>query len=215
VVNYLSRVADADSTVAEIERAGGQAYAFRADVSDEAQVKQLIHFTLHQFGRLDILVCNAGIVRDALLGVMRAQDWDAVIQTNLRGVFLPIREVLPTMMVQRSGNIVTLSSIAAEKGGEGRTNYAASKGAINALTLSLAIEVAHRGIRVNAVAPGIISTEMTERIRGLDDRDLRNQIPLRRFGEPEEVARAVRFLASPDASYITGQILKVTGGLGV
>jgi len=215
VVNYLNRHLEAHSVVAEIQRAYGQAHAFAADVSDEDQVKQLVQFALQQFSRLDILVCNAGIVRDYLLGAMRVQDWDAVIHTNLRGVFLPIREVLPTMMGQRSGSIIAVSSVAAEKGGRGHANYAASKGAINAMTRCLAIELAPRGIRVNAVAPGIILTDMTERIRSFGTQDLKSQVPLKRFGQPEEVARAVRFLASADSSYITGQILNVAGGFGI
>jgi 3-oxoacyl-[acyl-carrier protein] reductase len=154
-------------------------------------------------------------VRDSLLAAMKADDWDGVIRTNLRGAFLTIREVLPGMIRERFGSIIAVSSIAARRGGRGHANYAASKGGIDAMTRSLAIELAPRGIRVNAVAPGVISTVMTERIRAFAEKDLIAQIPLKRIGTPEEVARAVRFLASPDASYITGHVLEVTGGFGV
>ena len=215
MVNARSRSVEADSVVTEIQNAGGQAEFFAADVAHEEQAKQLVQCTLQKFGRLDILVCNAGIVRDYLVGAMTVPDWDAVISTNLRGAFLSVREAIPVMMAQRSGSIILLSSIAAERGGRGHANYAASKGGINAMTRSLAIELAPRGIRVNAVAPGIILTKMTDRIRTFAEDELQKQIPLKRFGEPEEVARAVRFLASRDASYITGHILDVTGGFGV
>jgi 3-oxoacyl-[acyl-carrier protein] reductase len=164
---------------------------------------------------VDILVCNAGVTRDQLLGSMKLEDWESVMEVNVRGVFLTIREVLPHMMAQRSGAIVALSSVAAERGGRGHSNYVASKGAVNAMIRSLAIELAPRGIRVNAVAPGIIITDMTTRIRTFAEDELKTQVPLKRFGEPREVARAVCFLASPDASYITGVVLHVTGGFGV
>lgn len=215
VVNYRTRADDAAATVEEIRNGGGRAEVFAADVADEAQSRALATFAIRTFGRLDVLVCNAGIVRDQLLGAMKAEEWDDVMRTNVRGVFLTIREALPQMMSQRSGSIIALSSVAADKGGRGHANYVASKGAINALTKSLAIELAPRGIRVNAVAPGVIETEMTERVRTFGEAEIKAQIPLKRYGKPEDVARAVRFLASPDAGYITGQVLHVTGGFGV
>jgi len=215
IVNYRSKREDADAVVAEIGAAGGRAEAFAADVGSEDDARALLAHLIGQYGRLDILVCNAGIVRDQLLGAMKADDWDTVMQTNVRGVFLSIREALPQMMSQRAGSIIALSSVAAERGGRGHANYVASKGAINAMVKSLAVELAPRGIRVNAVAPGIIVTEMTGRIRTFAEPQIQAQIPLKRLGKPEEVARAVRFLASPDASYITGEILHVTGGFGV
>ncbi len=215
IVNYRNNREQADSVVASILAGGGRAETFKADVSSEAEVKALVDFSIRTFGRLDILICNAGIVRDQLLGAMKLDEWESVMQVNLRGVFLAIREAIPYMLSQRSGSIVMLSSIAAERGGRGHANYVASKGAINALTRSMAVELAPRGIRVNAVAPGIIVTDMTSRIRNYSLDDIKKQIPLSRLGEPEDVARAVRFLASPDASYITGQILSVTGGFGV
>ena len=215
VVNCRSRMAEAESVVEEIRAAGGQAEAFAADASSEADVRSMVQFALRRFQKIDVLVCNAGVVRDSLTGAMKLEDWETVIATNLRGVFLSIREVLPCMMHQRSGAIIALSSIAAERGGRGHANYAASKGGINAMTRSLAVELAPRGIRVNAVAPGIILTEMTNRIRSFADQELKTSIPMGRYGRPEEVATAVRFLASAEASYITGQVLHVTGGFGV
>jgi len=215
VVNSRHSREEADGVAAAIRRTGGRAECFAADVSSEPEVRDLIAFCIRAFGQIDILVCNAGIVRDQLLAAMKLEDWESVMQVNLRGVFLTMREVVPHMMSKRSGSIVALSSIAAERGGRGHSNYVASKGAINAMVRSLAVELAPRGIRVNAVAPGVILTEMTDRIRNYARDEIKKQIPLQRFGEPEEVARAVRFLASPDASYITGQILSVTGGFGV
>ncbi len=215
VVNYRSKREQADAVVAEIRAAGGRAESFGADVGIEKDARALLAYLIGNYGRLDILVCNAGIIRDQLLGAMKTDDWDDVMQTNVRGVFLSIREALPQMMSQRAGSIIALSSIAAERGGRGHANYVASKGAINAMVKSLAVELAPRGIRVNGVAPGIIVTEMTNRIRTFAEAEIQAQIPLKRLGKPEEVARAVRFLASPEASYITGEILHVTGGFGV
>ena len=215
IVNYRSRSEDAQGVVDTIRANGGRAEAYAGDVSSEADVRALVRFTIQTFGRIDILIANAGITRDLLLGAMKLEDWECVMDTNVGGVFLCIREVLPYLMSQRSGSLILLSSIAAERGGRGHANYAASKGAINAMAKSLAIEFAPRGIRVNVVAPGIILTDMTTRIRNFAEDEIKAMIPMKRMGEPEEVARAIRFLASPDASYITGIVLEVTGGFGV
>ncbi len=215
VVNYLSRKEDAETVVAEIQRQGGRAIAFQADVTDESAVRRLVRTAAQQFARIDILIANAGIVRDQLIAAMTLEQWETVIQSHLRGAFLCIREVLPTMMAQKSGNIIALSSIAADHAGRGHANYVAAKGGINALTRSLAVELAPKGIRVNAVSPGVILTDMTKRVRNLANDEILAQIPLRRFGEPRDVARAVCFLASDEASYITGEVLHVTGGFGL
>lgn len=215
VVNYKDRKDDAEAVVEQIKSGGGTAFAFQADVTSEADVRKLVDFTIRQFSRIDILVCNAGIVRDQLVAVMSLDDWESVIGTHLRGTFLCVRETTPYFMSQKSGSIVTISSIAADKAGRGHANYAAAKGGINALTRSLAIELAPKGIRVNAVSPGVILTDMTKRIRNLAEKEIIGMIPLKRLGEPEEVAIAVRFLASKEAAYITGEVLHVTGGFGL
>jgi 3-oxoacyl-[acyl-carrier protein] reductase len=214
VVGYRAAEAEAAAVVAEIVGAGGRARAVRADVTSEADVRRLVAETLQAFERVDVLVCSGGIVRDRLAAAMTTDDWDAVIAANLRGPFLCVRECVPPMMAQKSGSIVLLSSVAADRGGRGHCNYAASKGGINAMVRALAVELAPKKIRVNAVAPGVIVTDMTQRIRDAAEAEILAQIPLRRYGQAEEVARAVRFLASADASYVTGEVLHVTGGMG-
>jgi 3-oxoacyl-[acyl-carrier protein] reductase len=214
-VNYRQAREAAGAAVRRIVDAGGRAVALQADVTCESDVRRLVAATLAGFSRLDILVCNAGLVRDQLAAAMTRENWEAVIATNLLGPFLCIREVLPTMMASKSGSIVVMSSVAADHGSRGHCNYSAAKGGVNAMVRSLAVELAPKRIRVNAVSPGIIPTDMTRRIRDLAGDDIVAQIPLRRFGEPVEVARAVRFLASSEASYITGEILHVTGGFGL
>jgi 3-oxoacyl-[acyl-carrier protein] reductase len=215
VVNYRATPEEAQAVVDEIVGAGGQAVACQADVSVEADVHRLVSSTVRQFGRLDLLVANAGTVRDQLLGAMTLDHWETVIATNLRGPFLCAREALPFLMRQRSGNIICLTSIAADRAGRGHGNYVAAKGGLNSLVRSLAVELAPKRIRVNAVSPGVILTDMTERVRGLAGDEILGQIPLGRFGRPEDVARAVCFLASDDADYITGEVLQVTGGFGL
>jgi 3-oxoacyl-[acyl-carrier protein] reductase len=215
VVNYLQAAGEAESAVKEIVAHGGQAIAVQADVTDEAAVRQMVRTAVRRFGRLDLLVANAGVVRDQLLGAMTLDQWEVVIATNLRGPFLCIREALPFMMSAGSGNVVCLTSIAADRAGRGHGNYVAAKGGVNALVRSLAVELAPKRIRVNAVSPGVIHTDMTRRVRELAEEELLSQIPLRRFGSPEEVAAAVCFLASDDANYITGEVLHVTGGFGL
>jgi 3-oxoacyl-[acyl-carrier protein] reductase len=215
VVNYLQSEAEAAAVAATIVSGGGEADVCRADVTEEAEVRQLVRFTVKRFGGVEVLVANAGTVRDQLLAAMTGEQWDIVLATNLRGPFLCIREVLPFMMRAKSGSIVCLSSIAAEKAGRGHANYVASKGGVNAMVRSLAVELAPKRIRVNAVAPGVIVTNMSERVRDAAGEDILGDIPLMRFGVPEDVAAAVSYLASDEAAYVTGEILHVTGGFGL
>ena len=215
VVNYAGRVDKAEETVELIREAGGECLAVQADVSQTADVDRLIKTTLDYFGKIDILVNNAGITRDSLLLRMKEADWDAVLATNLKGVFLCTKAVSKGMLKQRSGVIVNISSVVGLAGNAGQANYAAAKAGIIGFSKSIAKEFAARGIRVNVVAPGYISTDMTETLaEGLQTEVLR-AIPLGRLGKPEDVAKVVRFLVSPEASYITGQTLCVDGGMEI
>lgn len=184
----------------------------KLDVRDAAACAAFAEKVFDRTGRIDLLVNNAGVIRDNPLGALEPEDVRAVLETNVEGTFNMTRAVVPFMISQRRGKIVNLSSVSGEKGGRGQTNYAASKGAINAFTRALAVEVAPRGITVNAVAPGVIETEMSQAVRELAGDQIKSRILLRRFGRPEEVAHAVWFLASRYADYITGQILPVDGG---
>ncbi len=186
-----------------------------ADVADAEQAAGLIERVLAALGRVDVLVNNAAISRDALLLEMSAKSWDEVFAVNARGVFNCIRAVVPHMIERREGSIVNVSSVVADLGTLGASNYAASKGAVNSLTRSAAVELARFGIRVNAVAPGVVETRLMERVLGKRRQRLLERIPLGRFAEPEEVANAVLFLASDRASYITGEVLRVAGGMGL
>ena len=215
IVNYRRNAELAEQVVQEIRGMGREAHAFQADVADEMAVRRLVRFTEAKFQRVDVLIVNAGIARDQLAASMTLQQWEEVIQTNLQGAFLCIREVIPGMILEKSGSIVCISSIAADRGGRGHVNYVASKGGLNAMVPSLAVELAPKGIRVNAVSPGVILTDISQRVRDLAEDEILAQIPLKRFGLPEEVARAACFLASSEAGYITGEILHVTGGFGI
>ncbi len=186
---------------------------FKADVSKKEEVKALVDYTVREYGTVDILVNNAGMIIDKLILDMEAEDWQKVIDTNLTSVYFTTREVLPHMMEQRSGAIVNMSSIAAFTGGKGHCNYVASKGGIISFTRAISDEVAYKGIRVNAIAAGYIESDMTEEIRGQGDKQFLKNIPLRRFGQPEEVAKVVLFLVSDDSSYITGKVIEVSGGI--
>ncbi len=182
------------------------------DVRDAAACAAFAEKVFDRTGRIDLLVNNAGVIRDNPLGALEPADVRAVLETNVEGTFNMTRAVMPFMISQRRGKIVNISSVSGEKGGRGQTNYAASKGAINAFTRALAVEVAPRGINVNAVAPGVIETEMSRAVRDLAGDQIKSRILLRRFGQPEEVAHAVWFLSSRYADYITGQVLHVDGG---
>jgi len=212
-LNYRDNQAQAEETAAEIEKQGGTAIAWRADVADEDQVQGMVEGINSRFDRLDILVNNAGIIRDLLLLQMEKRDWASVLETNLFGVYHCSRAVLKGMVMRRWGRIINLSSIASFQGGRGQSNYAASKGAINAFTRSLAAEVGPKGITVNAVAPGLIATDMSRGVLAFSDNVVRDRIALRRVGKPADVAPLAVFLASEAASYITGQIIRVDGGM--
>jgi 3-oxoacyl-[acyl-carrier protein] reductase len=215
VVNYAGRVDKAEETVELIREAGGECLAVQADVSQTADVDRLIKTTLDHFGKINILINNAGITRDSLLLRMKEADWDAVLATNLKGVFLCTKAVSKGMLKQRSGVIVNISSVVGLSGNAGQANYAAAKAGIIGFSKSIAKEFASRGIRVNAVAPGYISTDMTETLAEGMQAEVLRAIPLGRLGKPEDVAKVVRFLVSPEASYITGQTLCVDGGMEI
>lgn len=212
-VNYRENKALAEEVVREIEKNDGKAIPWCADVADANQVRAMVEGLSSHFDHLDILVNNAGIIRDLLLLEMEEKDWEAVLQTNLFGVYHCSRAVLRPMIMRRWGRIINLSSVAGMKGGRGQSNYAASKGAINAFTRSLAAEVGPKGITVNAIAPGLIATDMSRGVLALSDGVVRERIALRRVGKPADVAPLAVFLASEAAGYITGQVIHVDGGM--
>jgi len=201
------------SLVKEIEAAGGEALAVPMDVADASQVKTGFQQVLANFGKLDILVNNAAITRDTLALRMKLEDWEAVLRTNLTGAHLCAQQALGAMLKQRSGRIVNITSVVAETGNAGQANYVASKAGLIGLTRALAIEVASRGITVNAVAPGFITTPMTDPLSQEIKDKMKSLIPLGRFGTDSDVAAAIVFLASDEAGYITGQVLDVNGGM--
>ena len=199
--------------VGEIQTAGGEAMAVKMDVADAEQVKAGFKQVIDKFGRLDILVNNAAITRDGLAVRMKADDWDAVIRTNLTGAHLCIQQALGTMMRARAGRIINVSSVVAQMGNAGQANYVAAKAGLIGLTKAIAMEIASRNITVNAVAPGFIETPMTAVLSDKVKEELKARIPLGRLGVPRDVAASIVFLASDEAAYITGHVLDVNGGM--
>jgi 3-oxoacyl-[acyl-carrier protein] reductase len=213
VVNYSGSQSKAEDVVKEIEAAGGEAYAVQASVGDAESVTSMIATTLERFGTIDILVNNAGITRDNLLMRMKESEWDDVINTNLKGVFLCTKAVTRQMMKQRAGRIINIASIVGVSGNAGQANYVAAKAGVIGLTKTTAKELASRNINVNAIAPGFITTEMTDELPEEVKTQMLSQIPLAKLGNPSDVAKAVLFFASDDSNYITGQTLHVDGGM--
>ncbi|MFN5516131.1 MAG: 3-oxoacyl-[acyl-carrier-protein] reductase [Cyanobacteriota bacterium] len=211
IVNYAQSGAAAETLAAEINQRGGTALALQGDVSQSEAVEALVAKTLEQWGRIDILVNNAGITRDGLLLRMKLEDWQAVIDLNLTGVFLCTKAVSKVMLKQKSGRIINITSVAGLGGNPGQANYSAAKAGVVGLTKTAARELASRGVTVNAVAPGFIATDMTQDLKA---EPILANIPLGRYGQPEEVAGMIRFLATdPAAAYITGQTFNVDGGM--
>ena len=215
IVNYNGSAAKAEETVREIREAGGSAEAIQCNVSDFNSSKEMLDGIVAKYGRLDILVNNAGITRDNLVMKMSEEDFDAVIQTNLKGVFNCIHHISRQMLKQRAGRIINISSVSGVLGNAGQANYCAAKAGVIGLTKSAARELASRGITVNAVAPGFIRTDMTEVLSDSVKAAATEQIPMKHFGETEDVAAAVAFLASDEAGYITGQVISVDGGMAM
>lgn len=209
IINYAGNVDAANKTVEEIKALGVDSAAYKFDVSNAEQVNAGIAEIVEKYGRIDVLVNNAGITRDGLFMRMSEENWNAVINTNLSSAFYVSQPVVKVMMKQRSGAIVNMASVVGVSGNAGQANYSAAKAGLIGLTKTLAKELGSRGIRVNAVAPGFINTDMT---KDLDTSKFTDFIPLKRLGEPEDIAKAVKFLAV-DAQYVTGQVLEVDGGL--
>jgi 3-oxoacyl-[acyl-carrier protein] reductase len=212
-VNYAGNREKAEAVVAEIKELGREAIAIQADVSDSEAVGMMVKETIDTFNSLDILVNNAGITKDNLMMRMKEEDWDAVIDTNLKGVFLCSKAVMRQMMKQRNGKIINISSVVGVLGNAGQANYVAAKAGVIGLTKTMAREFASRNINVNAVAPGFIETDMTDKLTDDVKEAMLSQIPLGTLGKTEQIAKVIRFLASDDSSYMTGQTLHVDGGM--
>lgn len=212
-INFGGSADKAQQVVEEIQALGGEAIKIQADVSKETEVKAMVKQVIESFGRLDILVNNAGITRDNLLMRMKEAEFDDVIQTNLKGVFLCMKTVTRQMMKQRSGRIINIASVVGISGNAGQANYVAAKAGVIGMTKTAAKELASRNILVNAVAPGFITSDMTDQLSEEQQAEILKMIPLQRLGTGADIAKTVRFLASEDASYLTGQTIQVDGGM--
>ncbi len=212
-INYVANPAAAEETLRQITEQGGEGFTVRFDVADAQAVQEQVKEIIATYGRIDILVNNAGITRDGLMARMKEEDWDSVLDTNLKGAFLCSKAVMKTMMKNRRGRIINVSSVVGFVGNGGQVNYGAAKAGLSGLTKSMARELAGRNITVNCVAPGYIVTDMTDGLPEDAQEALKAQIPLGILGTPEDVAASVGFLASPDGNYITGQTLHVNGGM--
>jgi 3-oxoacyl-[acyl-carrier protein] reductase len=212
---YHANQQAAEAVLAEVQGTPGEVRAVQADVRDLQRAHDIVDPLFDEWGHIDALINSAGIVQDGLFGAMTGEQWRNVIETNLGGTFNYCHAVTQPMMMARRGSIVNLSSTAAEFASRGQVNYAASKGGINGLTRSLAKELAPRNVRVNAIAPGMIETDMSQVVRGIAGDQIKKAIPMKRIGLPEEIAAVAAFLASDDAAYLTGQVLRVDGGLSL
>lgn len=213
VVNYRNSIGAVESVINEIKQYGVEAVAVQGDVSSFEDSKNIINTAVTAFGRIDILVNNAGITRDGLILRMKEQDFDSVIETNLKGAFNCIRHASPVMLKQRSGKIINIASVVGITGNAGQANYSAAKAGIIGITKSVAKELGGKGINVNAVAPGFIVTDMTDELTDKAKETISTSIPLKRLGQPSDVANLVAFLASDSSNYITGQVINVDGGM--
>ena len=212
-VNYRSKQDGMDELKKEIEKNNVRCEFVKADVANFEDCESMVKETIEKFGKIDVLVNNAGITKDGLIMRMKKEDFDAVIDVNLKGTFNVTRNVIPYMLKQRSGRIINVSSVVGVAGNAGQTNYSASKAGIIGFTKSLAKEVASRNILVNAIAPGFIDTDMTSVLSDAVKEGINAQIPLKRMGSPKEVAKVVKFLSSEDSSYVTGQVINIDGGM--
>lgn len=212
-VNYSGSEAKANETVDEIKAMGRDAFAVQCDVSNPESVGTMVKETIDRFGKLDVLVNNAGVTKDNLLMRMKEEEWDDVININLKGVFLCTKAVTRQMMKQRQGRIINIASIVGVSGNPGQANYVAAKAGVIGFTKTAAKELASRNITVNAIAPGFITTDMTDKLSEEVKTEMLKQIPLARFGEPKDIANLTIFLASDDSAYMTGQTLHVDGGM--